>query len=376
MKEKLQDVYEYDIYGIVGISILNASESDLKLISNHFHEFEKELDREPDITIKFVTNLATPDLIYIGLDNAGFNEDGFYILSSGRFPLKVKIPFEKIGSPFEIICQSGAPEIPLLSHIINMSFLSKGYIPLHASAFRYNNKNAVVLGWAKGGKTESLLAFANNGAEYIGDEIVMLSKNGDEIFGIPTSVTIWEWQFKQVPKLIPKLNRDKKTLFTLIHAIELINNFFRKTFLKNFSISKFITEALPAFKRQLNFRVNPKFIFKEKIHRGKVFPDKIILILSHNSETIEVERCSIDEAINRMTNSHNYEVNDLLQHYNTFKFAFPNLKNQFLENINTTLQNLLTAALIGKKAYKVLHPYPVSFEKLFNEMKTIFLDNN
>jgi len=372
MKEKLKNFYDYDIHNIVGIRVINPSESDLKLISNNYEDHEKELNREPDITIKFISSLESPELVFVGLDNAGFNKDGYYILSSGRSKLKVKIPFEKIGQPLEIICQSGIPGIPLLNHIINLSFLSKNYIPLHASAFRYNKKNAVVMGWSKGGKTESLLAFANNGAEYIGDEVVILSENGDEMFGIPAAVTVWEWQYKQVSKLIPKLNKNKKNLFTLIHLIEAVYNFLKKTFLKNSFITKIIAEALPAFKRQLNFRVAPKYIFKEKIYKEKAYPDKIILIMSHDSEEIKVENCLIDEVINRMLNSHEYEMSTFIQHYNTFKFAFPHLENLFLENVNKLQSELLKTALAGKEAFKVLHPYPVSFERLFNEMKIIF----
>lgn len=372
MNQKLKNHYDYDIHNIVGIRVITPNESDLKLISNYYGEHEKELNRQPDITITFKNSFEIPDLIYIGLDNAGFNKDGYYILSSGRSKLKVKIPFEKIGQPLEIICQSGIPGIPLLNHIINLAFLSKNYIPLHASAFRYNKKNAVAMGWSKGGKTESLLAFANKDAEYIGDEVVMLSKNGNEMFGIPASVTVWEWQFKQVPKLIPKLSKNKKSLFNLIHFIESVYKFLKKTFLKDSFVTKVIAEALPAFKRQLNFRVTPKYIFKEKIYKEKAYPDKIILIMSHESNEIKVESCTIDEVIARMINSHEYEMSTFIQHYNTFKFAFPQLKNQFLENVNKHQSELLKTALTGKEAFKVLHPYPVSFEKLFEKMKIIF----
>jgi hypothetical protein len=370
--QKIKNYYEYDIHNIVGLRVVNPSAADLKLISNNYGAYEKELDREPDITIKFISSLETPDLVFIGLDNAGFNKDGYYILSSGRSSLKVKIPFEKIGQPLEIICQTGIPGIPLLNHIINLSFLSKNYIPLHASAFRYNNLNALVMGWSKGGKTESLLAFANNDAEYIGDEVVMLSENGNEMFGIPASVTVWEWQYKQVPKLIPELSKNKKALFSLIHLIESIYNFLRKTFLKNSFVTKVISDALPAFKRQLNFRVAPKYIFKEKIYNQKASTDKIILIMSHNSDQIIVKSCPIDEVISRMINSHDYENSAFIQHYVSFKFAFPDLRNPFLEDLNKLQADLLKKALSGKEAYKVLHPYPVSFDSLFNSMSPIF----
>ena len=146
--QRLKNHYDFDIYGVVGLRLLNPSESDLKFIASYYSEYQKELTREPEITIRFVDFIDISDLIYIGLDNAGFNKDGYYILSSGRSRLKVKIPFEKIGQPLEITCQNGLLGVPLLNYIINLSFLSKNFIPLHASAFRYNEKNAVILGWS------------------------------------------------------------------------------------------------------------------------------------------------------------------------------------------------------------------------------------
>ena len=69
MNQKIKNYYDYDIHNIVGIRVINPSENDLKLISNNYGEHLKELNREPDITIKFISSLETPDLVFIGLES-------------------------------------------------------------------------------------------------------------------------------------------------------------------------------------------------------------------------------------------------------------------------------------------------------------------
>ena len=72
------------------------------------------------------------------------------------------------------------------------------------------------MGWEKGGKTEVLLAFGNQGAQYIGDEMVALSSDGKKMFGIPIPMAIWEWQIKYLHKLVPTIKLQYKIVFNII----------------------------------------------------------------------------------------------------------------------------------------------------------------
>ena len=96
--------------------------------------------------------------------------------------------------------ERGLQAVPLLIPIVNFAALSKGVIPLHASAFAYNDVGILVTGWAKGGKTETLLAFTSKGAEYIGDEWVYLSKDGRYMYGIPEPIRVWDWHLRYLPE--------------------------------------------------------------------------------------------------------------------------------------------------------------------------------
>ena len=363
---------DYDIHGIVGVRLVNPSDYDVKYISRLLSQFKSDLNREPDITIVYKENWDLGNVSYLGLNEAAFNDDGFYILTSGRQPLKVKIPFEQIGDKCEIVCEQGIIGIPLLNYIINLTFLKKNHLPMHASAFSYNDVNALVIGWTKGGKSEALFSFINHGAKFVGDETVILSADDKKMFGIPVPVSIWEWQFSEIPELMPPLSLQKKVLFGGVHFLDGIYNLSKKVKLNNNSIVSLLGDALPALRKQLNIRVAPEKIFNGKLEWNKVNLDKVILAMSNSEEEIKVSECSKDEITDRMITSNLHEFDALYNYYDSFKFAFPGIKNEFLENVQETYYELLPKALSGVESYKVLHPYPVSYEKLYDAMKPIF----
>jgi len=353
----------------VGIRLINPTIGDAVAVANQLGQHQKSLDRDPDIIIRFKEKLHTPSLIYLGLDYAGFTNEGFYIFNS-RENAKVRIPFEQIGSQFEILCESGLHAVPWLFEMINVTFLKKNYVPIHASAFVYDGVGIVVTGWTKGGKTEALLSFANHGAHYVGDEWVILSDNGKEMFGMPVPICVWEWYFKSIPKLLPKVGMQRKVLFKAIHSLDVIHRRLEKGNFKKSFPAKILRQALPAFKRQLNIRALPEELFKNHVCKLAT-PDKIILSMSQNDPNIYVEECHPSEIAERMIISNELEQAPFLELYKAFKFAFPNLRNEFLENIDELQYSLLCSAFANKEAYKVYHPYPVPFEDLFNQLNPV-----
>ena len=65
------------------------------------------------------------------------------------------------------------------------------------------------------------------------------------------------------------------------------------------------------------------------------------------------------------------EFDSLYNFYNMYKFAFPDCKNEFIESIPEIYNELLPSALSDIITYKVVHPYPVSFESLFDSLEPI-----
>jgi len=59
----------------------------------------------------------------------------------------------------------------------------------------------LVTGWVKSGKSEALLAFSQYGATYVGGEWVLLSCDGNTMYGLPGTFRMWEWQRRKLSHL-------------------------------------------------------------------------------------------------------------------------------------------------------------------------------
>ena len=59
---------------------------------------------------------------------------------------------------------------------------------LHAATFKYNDKNIILVGKKSSGKTTSLVYFLNNGAIYLGEEILEVSNKGIIPYALPIKI--------------------------------------------------------------------------------------------------------------------------------------------------------------------------------------------
>jgi hypothetical protein len=363
---------DFDMYGIVGIRLINPAARDAARLRKLLAPFKARLDREPDITVRFERNLAPPALNYLGLNSMAFTEEDFYLLDRSSGQVAARIPFDKIGQPCEIVCQSGLGSVPQLLELTRLAFLRKNYVSVHGAAFLYNGKGILVAGWSKGGKTEALVSFANHGAHYVADEWVLVSGDGQRMLGLPIPVTLWDWQLEQVsPDLMPEMSSERKFLFRSIHSLEVIHNTFGRGRLKGFLPLKVLRGLMPVFKTRLNVREPPHILFKDRYCDQGATVDKLFLVMSHSEPDIVITPCAPIELARRMVNSNEYELEYAVQKYRAFKFAFPQRENPFLERAPELRSSLLHQAFEGKEAYKVFHPYPVSFEELFSHLQPL-----
>jgi hypothetical protein len=360
---------DYDVHGLVGIRLVNPTPSDAEAVYKQLGSLQRPLSREPDIIVRFVERLPIEELRHLTLHENGFTDDGFLILRSSKKAARVKIAFEQIGGKqCEIVCESGLRSVPLLLAILNLTLLKKDCVPLHASAFEYNGLGVVVTGWSKGGKTETLLSFAAHGARYIGDEWIVLSGDGRKMYGIPEIIRLWDWHLQNLPHVRSQVKRENLLFFKAVHGLDRVQQQLNGRIGKSFPV-KMLREAMPAIKRQLNVRFEPKQIFGERCGPFEGRPDKVFLGLSQADPEISVKPLDPAFIAKRMIASIRFEQLPFFEHYLSFKFAFPDCKNEFLDNVHELQYDILRRALSGKESYEVRHPYPVSFQELYAKMR-------
>jgi hypothetical protein len=242
--------------------------------------------------------------------------------------------------------------------------LGKGYLPLHASAFLYKGQGCLVTGWAKGGKTETLLAFMDQGATYIGDEWVYLSPDGSQMFGIPEPIRVWQWHLDYLPSYQADLDRKTQARLKMLNWATNAMSLSSLNGKKN-SLTKMAHRVRPLLEKQQYTHLPPFEAFGEENCPLSGPLNKLFFVISHEQNNTTMYPITAEDISSRMVFSLQDEQQRLEDCYRKFRFAFPECRNELLENSADYQRQLLQTALAGKESYVVFHPYPVDIPELF-----------
>ena len=266
----------------------------------------------------------------MGADDAAFTADAFFVLrSTGKTPARVQIPFQEVGGPCEIVCETGLPAVPLLVPILNLTMLARGVVPLHASAFTYNGQGILVTGWAKGGKTEALLGFMANGAEYVGDEWIYLTRDGQQMFGIAEPIRFWDWHFRELPQYWARVrSADRIRLRALRLLVQSLSWATRNGTSRGMRSVRRLRKLTHLLERQLYVHLAPQDLFNGQCGTMTAAPQKIFFVGSHDAPDVTVQPMSTREIAERMVFSLQAERQSFMTHYLKFDSPFQNTQTR------------------------------------------------
>ena len=352
-----------DLHGLLTIGIVDADRSDIKAIARQLGPLPQidAVDRDSDITIRFVDRLDVRGPLRLLGREAAYGDDAFLVLRGRRkTTVRVKIPIDEIGTtPLEIVAERGLSAVPFLLPILMLTLLSKGIVPVHASAFVANGRGALVTGWAKGGKSEALLAFADHGATYVGDEWVFVTADGASMAGLPEPMRLWDWQLAMVPRLRRQIGRGRRLrLGTAASTSGLLAGVARLPIIRSSSPGDLARRLGAIVENQRSLQIPPERVFDGRVSVGLVPLDSVVLIESSTEPVAEAE--PIDGAIlaRRTAATVVHELLDLQALYLTYRYAFPDRRNPFIETFPAVLEKSMVEALGTRRCVVVRHPYP------------------
>jgi hypothetical protein len=309
----------------------------------------------------------------LGVDDAWFNDDSFLVTGAEhQTNLRVKIPFEEIGGQCEIVCERGLSVVPLLIPIINLTALSKGAIPLHASAFNYKGIGIITTGWPHGSKTGALLGFMEKGATYIGDDLVYLTEDGSHMYGLPQSITVRHRYLQDLPRYRVLVGRSDRTRLRSIKAFVSLTNFAmnRNGHSRAWPLWG-LSKVVRALDNRMSVDLAPHELFGTALCEPASSVEKVFLVISCETHRVTVQSISPREAARRLVFSVQHELLNLRSYYLKFRFAFTELRNEIIERAEEIQRQMLLRALANKQSYVVFHPYPMSASALFNAISPI-----
>ncbi len=364
---------DFDLHGLVGIRLLGAAAGDAAAVCRQLGLTPGTLTREPDVVLRFAPRVAVSSPVrYIGLDDAGFTDDAFLVLrGKHKSRVRVQIPLERIGRPCEIVCQSGLGEVPLLIDVVNLTMLAKDMVPIHASAFTYHGTGVLAAGWSQGGKTEALLAFMAEGAEYISDDWVYVSNDGRRMFGLPEPVQIWDWHLDELPQYRAALGSRPLARLRAIRWLRSMGRKWPRGQARRSAAEKLLGRVVSLLDRQLQVHVSPRKLFGDGFKTQSGTLDRLLLLVSHESPAVIVEPIDAQQVAGRIVFSLQEERSRLMSYYRKFRFAFPDKMNPLLEQADRLHRAMLARVLADKRAYAVYHPYPMNIPALFEAIRPL-----
>jgi hypothetical protein len=352
---------DFDLHGLVGVRVVDGSPSDVAVVRRQLGHPETALDREPDLTVRFVERLAPSPLTLVGVGETGYDDDSFYLLAAkGGSRRRTMMPFDQLGPGVEIVCESGIPAVPHLLATVNLVLLTRDVLPLHATALEVDGQGILVTGWSKGGKTETLLAATGHGARYVGDEWVHLPGNG-RMLGLPEPIRLWAWQLAQRPDLLASRTvGERLRLRTWASASRVADELADRSW----KGSGLMRRMAPAVGRQAYLQVPPVDLFGVDGMASEASLDAVVLVLSHESPETVVHAARPGEIARRMAASLAEERAPLMVHYRQFRYAFPDRSSELLESAGDLEARLLAARLDDVPSAKVTHPHPCDVHEL------------
>jgi hypothetical protein len=361
---------DFDLHGFVGVRLLDPRPADVETITRQIGPLVGRLDRAPDITVRFVDDLPDPGrLTYAGWPESAAAGDDFYLLR-GRDGVAARtlLPVQDVGGRCAIVCERRAGHVPHLLAVINMTALAKGVLPLHASAFTYRGTGVLAMGWAKGGKTETLLAFAARGAQYVGDEWVYLTPDGG-MHGIPEPIRLWHWHIAQLDALRAGLPGTTRARLRALPSVASSAAALGDT-LPGLPGSV-LRRAAPVVRRQAYVQVPPARLFGpgSVVLHGRL--DTVLLVASSDGDGVDIEPLPGSAVAAHMRASLEEERSPFLQAYRQFRYLFPERRSAVVEQAAATEERLLEQYLGDRPAHLLRHPYPVRLESLVAPVESV-----
>ncbi len=359
---------DFDLRGLATIRLLDATPADVAAVGRQLGLLPAAAATgEADLTIRFVDRLTYAGrLRYIGLDEAAFTDDAYLVLRGRqKSTVRAMVPVAQLGQPCELVCERGLSAVPLLLASLNLRLLAKGVLPLHASAFVFDGHGVLATGWAKGGKTETLLAFARHGARYVGDEWIYIAPEGRRMVGVPEPIRLWSWHLDWLPEVSQRLARAQRlrlralgTAESLAHAAS-----------RRPRMGHLAARARPLLARQRWVQVPPADLFGPQGTLEEAQLDTVVFVVSHDAPEISVVPADPSDVARRVAVSTWYERGPLWQHYLQYRFAFPAHRNEILESAHEREVGLAEAHLADKQVLVLSHPYPVAIDGLFSALE-------
>lgn len=343
-----------DVGGALTIRLVNASEKHRRRVAAQLNACEVT-PSAPHITVQFVDRVASGAICRQGLIHTGWRGDDYYLLDRSTGVARASLPIGHLEGAVEMTCATTERNVPGLAELVRLKLLDEGFVAAHASAVRHEGLGLVPMGWAKGGKTGAVLAFAHQGAAFVGDEWIGFSADGTTMFGIGQSIKVTDRNLDLFPRAAATVGHTQRLLWRIGRGLE------RREL-------RPLAAVMPRVTERFAIRAKAGEVFAVPLEASHSSPDVLFLMINTDVDQVRVEPMATRELAERMAAVGSFERSVLNRWYEGFRYAFPGRRDPVLDGAPEREQAMLEQAFAGKPAFTVAHRHPGPLEPLFAAM--------
>ena len=204
----------YEIAGSLRLALFGADERTARFVRAQLEPYAPlPADGGPvDVAIEATPNVAADRLLDIqrsagdGLVTA-YDGSHVYVLHGGR---SCAVPVVPADGTATFAYEPGFPLRRIFGRLVRpalqLSLLAKQAAAVHAASVVVDGGAVLFAGWAESGKTETALAFAELGAEFLSDKWTVVGADGTAA-AFPIRVGVRRWTLAYLPRLRAALPR-------------------------------------------------------------------------------------------------------------------------------------------------------------------------
>lgn len=203
------------IANTLNIDIENAPDQFQAFLRKHIPDLLTAKVEAPDVSIRFVEKIVDPVWMKVAPFAERIGDNFVYV---DKYQNKAVFPIGKLSSSEPLIILVEQTIVPSLFYeivirmVIRHRLLSKGISFVHSSGIVVGEEGIIFPAWGGTGKTNMVIQFLRDGADYLGDDLVLTSADG-MLFAFPESISMFDYNFNAFPEYKQLLGRKKHGLF-------------------------------------------------------------------------------------------------------------------------------------------------------------------
>ncbi len=324
-----------NILGEIGVEIGGKASTIVDYVKSEYGAFEiPELPQGAvDIEIEFVDDRSSPDdsvhiRAPISYDNRGvflhdpqyhvFRVD-FAAARDGKWRATCDVDFNP--HFFAII----------MEYMTHFQLLRRGSVFCHSSAFRLNGQGVLCPAWRNVGKTNLLLQFLQNGAEYIADDWSVVQRDG-RFRCLPKRLNLLYYNFDQFPEMLDEVPPDFAALVRFVSRAK------RGEFDLN-------QETLQVMEGQARMRISPYELYDQVMDTTPKPIDHVLLLqrVADCDQPVQVEPIDHDMLVTSLASILEFEQSHFHLAYSVFR-ARTGIRVDFLEDARQACEAVMAEA--------------------------------